>query len=137
MANFGVNDLVITKDIDGMVSSAAYPITNDLIENYGSPIMTLDGVEQQTGGAHPSLAAILNNLAVPVGLLYMQQSFKTNVSPSVTIDAAHANAKASGVAPNALFDKLLNLAEINKKSTQQTRKRNKKVNRKTRKSVIT
>ena len=133
MANFGVNDLVITKDIDGMVTSAAYPVTNDLIENYGSPIMTLDSAKQQNGGADPSLAAMFNDLAVPVGLLYIQQNFNTSSSSVLSMDVSKADTKASDVAPKSLFDKLLTLAEVNTKPIQQTRKRNKKTNKKTRK----
>ena len=89
-----------------------------------SPIVTMNGNSQKGG----NVSDIFNNLAVPAGLLYMQQSISSSF-PS--------NNKEDEVITDTLYDRLLGLAtgdDKSEKKRQTRRKKNKnnKNNKKTR-----
>ena len=107
------DDLVITKEGNN-VMSGGYKIDNLFLQNNISPFKT-DNSNNQEGG---NVSSIFNNLAVPAGLLLLQQ--KTNK----TTFSNMYNKENSGVIDSSLYDKLLNIASGKKeKKTKPERKR--------------
>ena len=92
----------------------SYKIDNLFLQNNISPFKT-DNSNNQEGG---NVSSIFNNLAVPAGLLLLQQ--KTNK----TTFSNMYNKENSGVIDSSLYDKLLNIASGKKeKKTKPERKR--------------
>lgn len=93
---FKSDDLVFNTNENGDIIAAGFSVNSCLLKSGGSPITTINGGSR--GGNNVS--DIFNNLAVPAGLLYMQQSLVT-AFPSENRDET---------IPDTLYDKLLNLA---------------------------
>jgi hypothetical protein len=89
-------DLVFNTNDNGDVTAGGFLVNSCLLKSGLSPIATMNGGNHKGGG----VSQIFNNLAVPAGLLYMQQSLAT-ASPSGTGDETISD---------DLYDKLLNLA---------------------------
>lgn len=124
------NDLVFSKNSDGDLQSGGYKVNSVFLKNQ-IPIMTTlnSPISQQKGGgvAH-AVGDIFNDLAVPAGLLYIQQTY----TPSNKYDTIHQDKVAS----EGLYDKLLNLVTPEKRklySIQTRRNRIKSKKNKTRK----
>tara|TARA_B100000674_G_C37846336_1_gene917798 strand:+ start:26 stop:436 length:411 start_codon:yes stop_codon:yes gene_type:complete len=125
------DDLVITKEGKN-VMSGGYKIDNLFLQNNISPFKT-DNSNNQEGG---NVSSIFNNLAVPAGLLLLQQ--KTNK----TTFSNMYNKENNGVIDSSLYDKLLNIASgkkekkdknIKPKRKKKTRTNKSSSNRKTKK----
>ena len=101
------NDLVIYKDDKG-VHAGAYMINSKMLNNL-TPVCEIS----QNGGAGASsgVASILNGLAVPTGLLMLQQEYGKNIRVKKT--------NTNEVVEKGLYDKLLDLA--NSEDTKKTR----------------
>jgi|TARA_B110000967_G_C18402712_1_gene325357 hypothetical protein len=99
------DDLVFNTDKNGVITAGGFSVNSCLLKSGVSPITTINNGSQKGG----SVSAIFNNLAVPAGLLYMQQSLATAYSPE----------NGDETISDTLYDKLLNLAsdkpEIKKK----------------------
>lgn len=110
-------DMIFKKSGGGLITAGGFKIDSILNK---SPI--------QTGGSigGTSVLSSLKGLAVPAGLLYMQQ----------TIEKPHIseNVEKMQVIGNSLYDNLLNLAEKNKPPTKKRKKTRKKPNKKTSKN---
>lgn len=110
-------DMIFKKSGGGLITAGGFKIDSILNK---SPI--------QTGGSigGTSVLSSLKGLAVPAGLLYMQQ----------TIEKPHIseNVEKMQVIGTSLYDNLLNLAEKNKPSTKKRKKTRKKTNKKTSKN---
>ena len=90
------SDLVFNTNDNGDVTAGGFLVNSCLLKSGLSPIATMNGGNHKGGG----VSQIFNNLAVPAGLLYMQQSLAT-ASPSGSGDETISD---------DLYDKLLNLA---------------------------
>ena len=132
---FGPDDLVIRKSDNGKYSAGGFNISN-IIQSNPSPCVTLATHNEQTGGSNVAILDGLKNLAVPAGLLYLQQSLSRNYLKSDKDETISEN----------LYNKLFNLASLSdehhdkpKNSQRQiTRKKGKflKDNKKTMTKII-
>ena len=109
-------DLVFNTNENGDVTAGGFLVNSCLLKSGLSPIATMNGEHQKGGG----VSQIFNNLAVPAGLLYMQQSL-SSASPSGSGDETISD---------DLYDKLLNLAmdrpePQRKKKSRRNRKKTK------------
>jgi hypothetical protein len=112
-------DLVYIKENKGnksIITAGAYTIDSCLMNNNCSPIRTFNTSNKQIGG---NVSSLFQDLAVPAGLLYLQQNLlkKNNITKNNENDYIS----------NSLFDKLIALADDNKKYSKSklTRKQNK------------
>lgn len=72
------NDLVYARDNNNNITSAGFKIDSYLLQNGESAINVMNkNTGQQVGGGLPAVSSILNGLAVPAGLLYLQQNIST------------------------------------------------------------
>ena len=119
--SLGPNDLVIYNK-DGEVMAGGFKV--ETIYGDNSPLITLNSSNNQNGG---SVGEIFADLAVPAGLLFMQQTFP-NKYKFETI--SHENAIS-----DSMHDKLLSMVSPNKRLHHniKTRKRRGRKNTKTRK----
>ena len=90
------DDLVFNTDKNGDITAGGFSVNSCLLKSGVSPITTINNGSQKGG----SVSAIFNNLAVPAGLLYMQQSLATSYTPE----------NGDEMISDTLYDKLLNLA---------------------------
>ena len=93
--------LYIVK-VEGEIHAGGYLINSDLLKNGGAPMQTINNNTLSKGG---SVSSALKDLAVPVGLLYLQQ----------TMSGKKYQNKHSEVISDNLFDKLFNLAQVKSK----------------------
>jgi hypothetical protein len=107
---FSASDMVFTNK-GGKVTAGGYAITSNLLSNKESVCTTHVGQAQGGGG----VGTILNGLAVPAGLLLLQQNMGKKYPVSKTKDA-------SDVVSKSLYDDLLDLVSVGKPSTRSTRK---------------
>ena len=104
------NDLVFYKDSEG-VHAGAYLINSKMLNNL-TPVCEIS----QCGGGGPasagsSIANMLSGLAVPAGLLMLQQEYGKNVRVKKT--------NTNEVVESSLYDKLVDLANVeDKKKTK-------------------
>lgn len=119
---FNNNDFIYLKNGDN-VESSGYKI-NSLLMNENIPVMKTMNTNSQVAGGNSSVSNLLNNLAVPAGLLLMhQKTLKHYKGDNVNDDQ---------VVNDDLFDKLLKMAGPNKNKKQTKRKNKmKERNRKT------
>ena len=121
-------DLVITKEGKN-VMSGGYKIDNLFLQNNISPFKT-DNSSNQEGG---NVSSMFSNLAVPAGLLLLQQ--KTNKK---TFSSMY-NKDSSEIIDSTLYDKLLGIAsgkkekKVKKERKRKTRTKKTSSNKKTRK----
>uniref|UniRef100_A0A6C0BX10 Uncharacterized protein n=1 Tax=viral metagenome TaxID=1070528 RepID=A0A6C0BX10_9ZZZZ len=72
------NDLVYARDNNNNITSAGFKIDSYLLQNGESAINVMNkNTGPQVGGGLPAVSSILNGLAVPAGLLYLQQNIST------------------------------------------------------------
>tara|TARA_B100000902_G_scaffold396823_1_gene458859 strand:+ start:516 stop:884 length:369 start_codon:yes stop_codon:yes gene_type:complete len=114
---FDINDLVYCQS-GGKIHAGGYEINSNLLRNGNAPMLTFND-KKMTGGSYGS---IFKDLAVPAGLLYLQQN----------VSGKKFQNKQSDVINDSLFDKLFNLAKVEpiKKLTKKRRNTNKKKTRK-------
>lgn len=118
---FNKNDFVYFKNGDE-IESSGYKINTTLMSQ-DVPVMKTINTNNQTGG---SVSSIFNNLAVPTGLLLLQQkSIKHYVDGEVSDNK---------IIDDDLFDKLLKMAGPTKNKKNTKRKLKSKNNRKTKRS---
>ena len=67
------DDLVFNTDKNGNITAGGFSVDSCLLKSGVSPITTINNGTKKGG----SVSSIFNNLAVPAGLLYMQQSLGT------------------------------------------------------------
>lgn len=115
---FNQNDFVYLKNGD-TIESSGYKINSLLMSSEMSPMTTINQIvnKNQSGG---SVSSILNDLAVPTGLLLLQQ--KT---------LKHYNDNDNQVINDDLFDKLFKLSQPIKNKKLTKRNKLKKHGRKT------
>ena len=111
-------DMIFKKSGGGLITAGGFKIDSILNK---SPI--------QTGGGSVGTAnvlASLKGLAVPAGLLYMQQ----------TIDKPHIseNVEKMQIIGNSLYDNLLSLAEKNPSTSKKKKKTRRRSNKKSSKN---
>ena len=113
----GTNDLVFYND-KGKIKAGGFMIKNTLLEQ-GIPAIVTNN-KNMTGG---SVSSLFKDLAVPAGLLYLQQKIPSN----------HYHEKHPEMIESSIYDKLLGLAE-DKPERKLTKKSKKQKTRKTRKN---
>ena len=126
------NELVLYKNKDNSYKGGGYDVNSILLREGISPIITYNNDNQHGGGlANVNLVSkLFNNLAVPAGLLYLQQSVKSNNKL--------LNSQNNSTINTNLYDKLISLMSSpnkkNKKNKKKTRKARKSLKYKTRKN---
>lgn len=118
---FNKNDFVYLKNGDE-IESSGYKI-NTALMSQNVPVMKTINTNNQTGG---SVSSIFNNLAVPTGLLLLQQKSIKHYSDG--------NVSDNNIIDDNLFDKLLKMAGPLKNKKNTKRKLKSKNNRKTKRS---
>ncbi len=114
------NDLVITKEGKN-VMSGGYKIDNLFLQNNISPFKT-DNSNNQEGG---NISSIFSNLAVPTGLLLLQQNTNKKTFSNMY------NKENSEVIESSLYDKLLGIASGKKEKKVKPEKKRKTRTKKT------
>tara|TARA_B110000858_G_C17715577_1_gene432721 strand:+ start:407 stop:808 length:402 start_codon:yes stop_codon:yes gene_type:complete len=122
------NDLVMTKE-GNTVMSGGYKIDNIFLQNNISPLSTNNSSSQQGG----NLSSLFSNLAVPAGLLLLQQKTKKTTFTNMY------NKASDKVIDSTLYDKLLDVSNSKKQKKlkepkKKTRTSKKKTKRKTKKN---
>jgi len=112
------NDLVFSEDKKGNIQAGGYMIKSTLLEQ-GIPAIITNN-KNMTGG---SVSSLFKDLAVPAGLLYLQQKIPTNPY----------HEKHPEMMESSIYDKLLGLAG-DKQERKLTKKSKKSKPRKTRKN---
>jgi len=126
------NELVLYKNKDNSYKGGGYDVNSILLREGISPIITYNNDNQHGGGlANVNLVSkLFNNLAVPAGLLYLQQSVKSNNKLLISQNNSTINTN--------LYDNLISLMSSpnkkNKKNKKKTRKARKSLKYKTRKN---
>ena len=107
------DDLVFNTDKNGNITAGGFSVDSCLLKSGVSPITTINSGSKKGG----SVSSIFNNLAVPAGLLYMQQSLATSYS----------SGNGDEIISDTLYDKLLNLAtdkpEVQKKKKSRSKRK--------------
>lgn len=126
-------DLVFYKNKDGNIMSGGYLIksmNNNLTQMVNSNEKHKDTTDNQRGGG---LNEILQNLAVPAGLLYLQQTFNIdnnlyeneNDNSNTKLTNTETYKKSNKVVEPSLYEKLVHMVSNNKKNRKnKTRKNN-------------
>ena len=129
------NDFVFKKNKDGSFQSGGYKFNSSFLENNYSPITSYkpnDNGFNQTGG-NPAITQVFSNIAIPAGLLLLQQTFNAKYTDNIISN------KKPELVEQSLYDKLLNIASINnyKKKPRTPKnldnKKTKKISKKTQK----
>jgi hypothetical protein len=120
------DDLVMTKE-GNTVMSGGYKIDNIFLQNNISPLSTNNSSSQQGG----NLSSVFSNLAVPAGLLLLQQKTKKTTFTNMY------NKASDKVIDSTLYDKLLDVSNSkkqkkHKKKTRTNKKNNKRKTKKNR-----
>ena len=121
----GVNDMVIRKGGSG---AGGFDFSEIVDANTASSV-TLNTPSSQTGGNSSAILNGLKNLAVPAGLLYLQQSLSRNYLETDKDESIS----------DSLYDKLFNLASFSdssNKSATHKKTRTNVNNKKTRKKPV-
>ena len=76
MEGLGVNDLVYTNN-NGQINAAGFKINSHLMSGGESAVHVVNDTQKSGGGAMGAAAVsdMFKGLAVPAGLLYLQQNF--------------------------------------------------------------
>lgn len=108
-------DMIYQRNEDGTIQTGGYQLNNAFLHNNVGPYTVIE----QKGGSLGSLSSIIGDLAIPTGLLFLQQNYKK-----------HSNANSKGVISTKLYDSLLSMIEEptkkSKTSSRNTRKRRSK-----------
>lgn len=142
------DDFVFYKNKDGNIMSGGYLISsmnNDLTKILrGNSLDTTDKTtidkstikEHSSGQRGGSIIGMLQNLAVPAGLVYLQQTFNVNKKTQNTnSDNTNSNTKNTNketkVIEPSLYDKLLDMVSVKeKKDSKQNKTRKRKQTKK-------
>ena len=113
-SHFGPEDLVFNKQ-DGKIMSGGFLINNIFLNNDAPALKTNNGeLDKQVGGykLDKNVSSIFKDLAVPAGLLYLQEKTIPHYRPT--------NYGSNEIVEDTLYDKLLKLSEpdTNKKRRQ-------------------
>lgn len=123
---FGCDDLVIRKDENGKYTAGGFNINSCILQSGGkegpNPACVIFNNKQNGGGAG-TLINGLKDLAVPAGLLYLQQSISKNYQIN----------NKDEVISDGLYDKLFNLASLS--DTNETTQKKKQMTRKKIKNI--
>ena len=128
MASLNINDLVMAKDSEGLISAAGFKINNDMLRGVEPLMITLNG-QTTNHNAEYALSKAFDNLAVPAGLLCTKQ-----VSSASAHYADNANSNLDEVVPIGLFEKLLMMAETKINEKNHTKKNKSKTKSKSQKN---
>jgi hypothetical protein len=116
-------DCVYNKTPDGKIMVGGYSL-NSILSEY--PIMNsntnVSPSDIQKGGSN--FASLFKDLAVPAGLLYLQQNFNSKEKPIGNL------VKDAGIIQDSIYDNLVDLVSVKsrKKHNAKTRKeKNKKI----------
>lgn len=113
-SHFGTEDLVFNKQ-DGKIMSGGF-LVNNIFLNGNEPALKTNNFATDKSFVGGSASSIFKDLAVPAGLLYLQQK-----TPSHYRDTSQLG--ENDVVEDSLYDKLLKLAEPdNNKRKRQTKK---------------
>jgi hypothetical protein len=117
-------DMVIYKQ-DGTYSGGGYKIRSEWLNSNLPPMMDIDmnteNINQSGGGF---TLGVLEGLAVPAGLLYLQQTLPLSTQSK----SKPIKEEEKGTFQSSMYDKLLDLAQIASQTKKQrkTRKQNNK-----------
>ena len=118
------NEMIFRRDNNNNITSGGYKVQN-IFKQLGLPSIHGSVFAQKGGGQK---GGGIENLAVPMGLFFLQQSFPTEIK---------CDNKAGREVVDDLYTKLLNLAQDPKerKFKYSTKKKRRKIKNKTRKYV--
>ena len=117
------DEMIFRRDNNNNITSGGYKV-NNIFKQLGLPSIHGSVFTQKGGGQK---GGSIENLAVPMGLFFLQQGLPTEIK---------CDSKGHGEVADDLFSKLLNLAQDKKeRKFKYSRKRKKKSKRKTRKNI--
>ena len=119
-SQFDPSELVFHTADDNSIQSAGFSINSILMQQGVPPMQTLNSGKQTGGG----VSSLLNNLAVPAGLLCLQQ----------IVNKSHIESHQNKVIDEDLYSKLVKLVK-HEPVKRKTRSRSRKKNRTTRKKT--
>ena len=140
-------DLVFYKDKDGSYMSGGYSIQSELFESVVNRVNEGDGLgvmgdvttdnntklssftNSQTGGSTILMSEVFKNLAVPTGLLFLQQTFpRTQHKDDIKKNTISGSNNGQDIYEESLYDKLVSMVSPNKKKNynRKTRRVNKR-----------
>lgn len=117
------SDLVFSRDKNGKINAGGFDINSYLLENGEGSSYVLNTTDNKTGGGVPiaNVSDMFKGLAVPAGLLYLQQNVGKKYPRTSTSDPASPD----------LFDRLLDYAsEIPDAKKKMPTRKNKSSSRK-------
>jgi len=112
--SLNANDLVYAMDNHNNITAAGFKIDSYLLQNARPAISVMnENTGSQVGGGLPAVSSILSGLAVPAGLLYLQQNISTKnvVSNNEDVDPVQ----------ESLYNRLVSMAS-EKTETSKTKK---------------
>ena len=129
--NMMSNNDMIFQNVNGTRYTGDYKIHNVFKDNNVGPYSYI----QQGGSSEILMSSLFENLAVPTGLLFLQQTY-----PSKHKGPLETTNKEISVIKDHLYDTLLDLVGANKKSKKEnniknTKKKSKRNTRKARKQT--
>ena len=101
-----LDDLIISKNSSNETICGGFKVNNILLNSDNPPVVTINSKKKQLN----KVSSLFDDLAVPAGLLFIQDKLTPRYSE-----------KTEKIVDDALYDRLLNLAQINTK--KQSRKR--------------
>ena len=119
-SQFDPSELVFHTADDNSIQSAGFGINSILLQQGVPPMQTLNSAKQTGGG----VSSLLNNLAVPAGLLCLQQ----------IVGKSYIESHQNEVINEDLYSKLLKLVK-NEPTKRKTRRQSRKKNSTTRKKT--
>ena len=126
MECLNINDLVMCKDSNGIISAAGFKIDHQMLKGVEPFVMDLNGVTGDNN-INDEVSKAFQELAVPAGLLCTQIASDQQINSGNN----NNNNKLQDIVPISLFDKLLMMAETNVEDKKQTKK---KISKKTKKN---
>lgn len=125
MECLNINDLVMCKDSNGIISAAGFKIDHQMLKGVEQFAMDLNGVTGDNN-INDEVSKAFQELAVPAGLLCKQ------IASDQQFNSGKNNNKLQDIVPISLFDKLLMMAETNDDDKKQTKKKISKKSKKKR-----
>ena len=120
MSELSPNDLVLYSNPDGKMYSGGFNINSIFLNKELSPIFNINASSTQYGGNNVS--ELFDNLAIPRGLLYLNDRIEGGNNQRVTIE--NDESIENDVINDDIYNKLLNLVEL--KKSKHTKTKNKK-----------
>jgi len=115
---FGTEDLVFNKQ-DGKIMSGGFLI-NNIFLNGNEPALKTNNLSTDKSFVGGSASSIFKDLAVPAGLLYLQQKSPQHYRQTSQLGE-------SDVVEDSLYDKLLKLSEPDNNKKKKQSKKNKMI----------